>query len=47
MGGRPASINSDVVGGVLKPPRIHCAEECYTALMGRRPTSRGEKIDAP
>ena len=27
MGGRPASTNSDVVGAVLKAPRIHCAAE--------------------
>ena len=46
-GGRPASISSDVVGVVLKAPSIHCAAECHTTLMGRRSTSRGEKIEAP
>ena len=45
-GGRPASVNSNVVGVVLKAPRIHSAAECHTALMGHRPTSRGEKIEA-
>ena len=34
------------MGVVLKAPRIHCAAECHTALMGRRPTSPEEKIDA-
>ena len=46
-GGSPASTSSEVVGVVLKAPRIHCAAECQTALMGRRSTSRGENIEAP
>ena len=43
MGGRPAPINSEVVGVVLKAPMI----QCHTALMGRRSASWGEKIEAP
>ena len=46
-GGSPTSTSSEVLGVALKAPRIHCAAECHTALMGRRPSSRGEKIEAP
>ena len=43
MDGRvPASTSSEVVALVLKAPR-----EGHTALMERRPTSRGGKIEAP
>ena len=47
MGGSPASTSSDVAGVALKAPRIQWAAEWQTALMGRRSTSRGERIEAP
>ena len=47
MGGRPASTSSDVMGEVLKAPRIQWVAECQIALMVRRSTSRGVKIEAP
>ena len=34
MVGRPASTNSDVVGVVLKAPRIQWTAECHTAAYG-------------
>ena len=34
MGERPTSTSSDVVGVVLRAPRIQWAAVCHTALMG-------------
>ena len=41
MGGRPASIDSEVVGVVLKAPRLQWAAECHTTLMERRSRPSG------